>query len=228
MKYFRGLFTYELIIPLNNDQRRLVLFDACRDLDFRLPVYWDIAPSRCRFTIQLFDTLGCEGCHSGIGGFCYFVYIMCKLRFCIYYAFIYSRIQYCIEAYGSCAKESLSKLQIMQNKLLKSLLKWDRRTPTNLVHQRLSILKIDDVYIAKVLSFVNECRSCRVPKMLVNYYKFRETGLNLRNRSSLDIPWARTDLGLSRCDIKGARLWNNHLQTSSQLLYKNNFHKQFR
>ena len=43
----------------------------------------------------------------------------------LYYAFIYSRIQYGIEAYGSCAKETMSKLQIMQNKLLKLLLKWD-------------------------------------------------------------------------------------------------------
>ena len=120
------------------------------------------------------------------------------------YLFSYT-IRY-IEAYGSCAKETLSKLQITQNKLLKLLLKWDRRTPTDLVHQQLSILKIDDVHIAKVLSFVNECRSCRVPEMFVNYYDIRETGLNLRHRSSLDIPWARTDLGLGRSDIKGARL----------------------
>ena len=133
----------------------------------------------------------------------------------LYNASIYSRIQYGIKAYGSCAIESLSKLQIMQNKLLKLLLKWDRRTLADLVHQRISILKIDDVHIAKVVSFVNECRSCRVPEMFVNYYKIRQTGRNLRNRSSLDIPWARTDLGLSRCDIKGARLWNNHHQTTN-------------
>ena len=131
----------------------------------------------------------------------------------LYYAFIYSRIQYGIEAYGSCAKETLSKLQITQNILLKLLLKWDLLTPTVLVHQRLSILKIDDVHIAKVLSFVNKCRSCRVPEMFVNYYKIRETGLNLPNRSSLDIPWARTDKGLSPCDIKVARLLNNYLLT---------------
>ena len=62
--------------------------------------------------------------------------------------------------------------------------------------------------------------------MFVNYYKTRETGLNLRNRSSLDIPWARTDMGLSRCDIKGARLWNQHLQITNQLVYKKSFHKQ--
>ena len=95
----------------------------------------------------------------------------------LYYAFIYSRIQYGIEAYGSCAKETMSKLQIMQNKLLKLLLKWDRRTSTDFVHKALSLLKIDGVHIAKVLSFVNECRSCRVPDMFVNYYKTRETGL---------------------------------------------------
>ena len=62
--------------------------------------------------------------------------------------------------------------------------------------------------------------------MFVNYYEIRETGPNLRNRSSLDIPWARTDMGLSLCDIKGARLWNQDLQTANQLLYKKSFHKQ--
>ena len=114
----------------------------------------------------------------------------------------------------------------MQNKLLKFLLKWDRRAPMYLVHKELSLLKIDYVHIAKVLSFVNECKSCRVPDMFVNCYKIRETGLNLRNRSSFDIPWARTDMGLSRCDIKGVRLWNQYLQTTNQLLYKKSFHKQ--
>ena len=117
-------------------------------------------------------------------------------------------------------------LQIIQNKLLKLLLKWDRRTPTDFVHHRLSILKDSDVHSAKVLSFVNECRARRVPDIFVEYFRTRETGLNLRNRSSLDIPWARTDMGLSRCDVRGARLWNNHLQTVTPLLYKKSFHKQ--
>ena len=93
------------------------------------------------------------------------------------YAFIYSRIHHGIEAYGSCAKDTLLKLQIVQNKLLKLLLKWDRRTPTDVVHQRLSILNSIEIHIVKVLSFVNECRSYTVPEMFVNYYKIREAGL---------------------------------------------------
>ena len=139
----------------------------------------------------------------------------------LYFAFIYSRIQY-----GSCAKETISKLQIIQNKLLKLLLKLDRRTPTDFVHHRLSILKVNDVHGAKILSFVNECRASRVPDIFVEYFRTRETGLNLRNWSSLDIPWARTDIGLSRCDVRGARLWNNHLQAVTPMLYKKSFHKQ--
>ena len=31
----------------------------------------------------------------------------------LYFAFIYSRIQYGIETYGTCAKETLAKVQIM-------------------------------------------------------------------------------------------------------------------
>ena len=55
----------------------------------------------------------------------------------LYFVFIYSRIQYGIETYGTCAKETLAKVQIMQNELLKLLLKWERRTPTDLVHYHL-------------------------------------------------------------------------------------------
>ena len=33
-------------------------------------------------------------------------------------------------------------------------------------------------------------------------------------------------MGLSRGDIKGARVWNQYLQTTNQLLYKKSFHKE--
>ena len=115
--------------------------------------------------------------------------------------------------------DHMQKKQIIQNKLLTLLLKWDRRTPTDFVHQRLSILKVNDVHSAKVISFVNECRASRVPDIFVEYFRTRETGLNLRNQSSLDIPWARTDMGLSRCDVRGAWLLNNYLQTVTPLLH---------
>ena len=86
----------------------------------------------------------------------------------LYFSFIYSRINYGIEVYGSCADEHLSKLQVMQNKLLKLLLKLDYRTSTNLLHFHMSLLKIADIHTVNILSFVNECRAGRNPDIFKN------------------------------------------------------------
>ena len=48
-------------------------------------------------------------------------YVSAKPATKIYYSFAYSRINYGIEFYGSCAKTSLERVQILQNKLLHDL-----------------------------------------------------------------------------------------------------------
>ena len=48
------------------------------------------------------------------------------------------------------------------------MLKWDRRTPTDFVHNMLSILIGNDVNSAKIISFVNECRAIRVMDILLS------------------------------------------------------------
>ena len=58
----------------------------------------------------------------------------------MYFTIIKSRISDGIEVYGPCADEHLSKLQTLQNKLLKHMLKLDRRTFTNQLHPNLSLL----------------------------------------------------------------------------------------
>ena len=53
----------------------------------------------------------------------------------IYFACIHSRIKYGIETYGSASEYKISKLQILQNKLLKLLIKKERRYSTNKLHK---------------------------------------------------------------------------------------------
>ena len=141
----------------------------------------------------------------------------------LYFAFINSRISYGIEVYGHCADEYLSKLQILQNKLLKLMLKLDRRTSTNQLHRNLSLLKVADIHTVSVLCFVNNCRAARCPETFCNYYQVRQTERELRNKDHLDVPWARTDMGLSSCNIKGARLWNENFPAVNTYLYKKMF-----
>ena len=143
----------------------------------------------------------------------------------LYFAFIHSRIKYGIEVFGDCAKESIQKLQTIQNKLLKLLLKFDRRTSTDFLHNHMSLLKVNDIHKVHVLSFVNECRSGRCPNVFVDYFKIREAGYRFRQTDRLHTQMARTDIGQSRCDIKGARLWNLNFNLVNQYLYKKSFRK---
>ena len=64
----------------------------------------------------------------------------------LYYGFIYSKIAYGFEVYGYTSVSNVSKIQTMQNKLLKLKLKLDIRTRTNTVHKMLNMLKIEDIH----------------------------------------------------------------------------------
>ena len=141
----------------------------------------------------------------------------------LYFAFINSRISYGIEVYGHCADEYLSKLQTLQNKLLKLMLKLDRRTSTNILHRNLALLKVADIHTVSVLCFVNNCRGARCSETFCNHYQVLQTERELRNKDRLDVPWARTDMGLSSCNIKGARLWNKNFTAVNPYLYKKCF-----
>ena len=53
----------------------------------------------------------------------------------LYFVFIYSKIKYAIEGYGNCSSTNMNKIQILQNTLMKMLLKLDRWTSTNYLHE---------------------------------------------------------------------------------------------
>ena len=141
----------------------------------------------------------------------------------LYFSFIYSRIYYGIEVYGSCADEQLSKLQVMQNKLLKLLLKLDYRTSTSLLHYNMILLKIADIHTVNILSFVNECRAGRNPDIFKNFFAVREATYDHRHKDRLFVPLTRTELGSSRCAILGAKLWNKYFDEVNQYLFKKSF-----
>ena len=59
-----------------------------------------------------------------------------------------------------------------------------------------------------------------------DYFSVRISDYELRLNDRLDIPHARTDMGLNRCDVIGARLWNKHLELANKYLFKKSFRKQ--
>ena len=84
-----------------------------------------------------------------------------------YYAFIYSKIKNGIRVYGSCSNVNINEVQIIQNELMKYILRLDPKTPTNELHRYMNIL----IYKRNILSFLNEILAGRCPKSFKHYFQ---------------------------------------------------------
>ena len=138
-------------------------------------------------------------------------FINIQLARTIYYACIYSRIQYGIEIYGSASKTQLSRLQTMQNKLLKVLTKQNRLYSTDALHRDLKILKVEHIYQQSVLRFVHNCVIESPIEVFENYFTSRDHvhGHNTRGSHNLVTHRARSQMGQKTTHYTGAKLWNN-------------------
>ena len=142
----------------------------------------------------------------------------------LYFAFIYSRINYGIEIFGNCSQYLLNKLQTIQNKLLKLITQKDMKTSTSGLHKNLHLLQIRDIKYVKTLLFVNNCLSKTTPPPFHNYYMERNISYDIRDRG-LQVNRARTLVGSANLAIYGARLWNELSSDIKEHRFKKNFKK---
>ena len=75
----------------------------------------------------------------------------------LYRAFLYSKMKYGLEVYSNTSSRNIHKLRVMQNKLLKYVMRPDLRTGTNPVQTTIAIMKVEDLHNNNVLTFVNMC-----------------------------------------------------------------------
>ena len=102
----------------------------------------------------------------------------------------------------------MNKIQILQNKLMKMLLKLDRRTSTNHLNKMLNICKVNDIYVCCLLNFVNDVLCGRCPDVFKNYFEFRRNVYDVRRKGQVKIPAARLPFGDKAVRIQGASIWN--------------------
>ena len=121
-------------------------------------------------------------------------------------------MNYGIELYGSASSNTLSKLQVKQNQLLKVLFKKEWRYSTDSLHRESKLLKISDLYELRILTFVRKCLRKETIPMFHNYYQYQRTIHNYETRDDLTIRPMRSNsrLGASRIHTRGASLWNNN------------------
>ncbi len=97
----------------------------------------------------------------------------------MYYAYCFSRISYGIEVYGASSKSYLRKIQVIQNRILKTLYNKDWYTHTNILHKELNLLQIQDIFSLFQLTFVHNHQQGKLPEIFSGYYVTRENIHNI-------------------------------------------------
>ena len=126
----------------------------------------------------------------------------------LYHALIYSKIKHGLEVYGNTSLRKISKLQVIQNKLLEYIIHLDIRTRTGFLHTSPSIMKMEDIHKDNVLNFVNICLMGKCPDIFHQYYKVKTTPHITRQEGNLDISSYRIEHGARSVIVDGAKLWN--------------------
>ena len=107
----------------------------------------------------------------------------------LYYAYIYSKIQYGIEVYGFATSTQLSRIQRLQNKALKILYNRDYLTPTIPLHKELRIPLVKDIYQIALLKFVHKHQTNQLPSIFNNFFTSNHQvhSYNTRQTSNLHV-----------------------------------------
>ena len=121
---------------------------------------------------------------------------------------MYSNISYGVEVCVSCSDTSLDRLQVVQNKLLKLLLRLDPYKSTNLLHSDLNILKVKYLYNTSLLLFMHANLQGDCPAVVKCYFVRRNSSYNKRQTGHLEYRRARLNLGISRVQYRAAEEWN--------------------
>ena len=129
----------------------------------------------------------------------------------IYYAMMFSKIKYAIPIYGITNLDNISKIQVLQNKLLKILTFKNFKYSTNQLHNDFDILEVNDIVNQEILTFVHEYINNRLPSIFDGYFCHRfsiETYINSERKIRFITPRFYTDIGGEAINVKGAQLWN--------------------
>ena len=129
-----------------------------------------------------------------------------------------------IQVYSSCSETHINRLQVIQNKLLKLILKLDRLTATNILHKEISLLKVTHIGDSSVLGFVNKVLCGQCPAIFLSYYKIKRNAYDVRTKGQLVTPQTGIQFGDRAVKVKGCLLWNR----INKNMLKHRFSKSFK
>jgi len=121
-----------------------------------------------------------------------------------------SKIQYGIELYGSANQSLIHKLQVKQNRAIKTLFNLDYLTPTKQLHKDYKILMVSDKYKLSLSKFTYKQQNNLLPEGFEKYFSIIKDNHEhmTRRLTNLKTCKCKTDLGKKSTKYQRATLWN--------------------
>ena len=136
-------------------------------------------------------------------------YITQQTALIFYKAVIQSRFDYCSAIWGNAGKGSLDKLQKLQNRALRSVLKVDWSFSSSDLFRVLKVDNLSDRRDKHVLHMMYTIAHEMTPGEFLKYFAPKEYHYGLRNaRKCFEIPKPRTNFKKRALSYRGIKNWN--------------------
>ena len=134
----------------------------------------------------------------------------------VYYSLMYSHLQYAIICWGNSSKTIKHKLQVKQNRIIKTLCyKFCTKTRLKPLYEQLQVLNIDEIYKLEVAKFMAKVNLNKLPVICCNKLTIFRTLSSIltystRSVSSKSFYEQRTLLVKTNQSLKisGVKIWN--------------------
>lgn len=131
----------------------------------------------------------------------------------LYFALVHPHISYGIELYANTNITYLDKLNVLNNRLLRTLQRKDKRCSVVCLYKEYNTLPISLLYDRQLLLFVHSCihNSEMLPSIFSNYVTDNTTlhDHNTRQKHDLHMTLHSTSFGQRSTSYKGGKAWNS-------------------
>ena len=165
-------------------------------------------------------------------------YVKKETLIMLYYSLVYPHLIYGIEVWGSSMSSNISKIYLMQKKLVRMITKNDIRLtnyaypPSEPLFHELKFLKLKDIHTMFVCKFVYKWTQGQTPTNFDDWFTYtshvhqhntRRSQFNNADSRILYIPFGRTThYGCKKLKFLAPLLWNN---ISAELRLKQSLHQ---
>lgn len=142
---------------------------------------------------------------------CLFNIVHCfprQVLYTIYNSLVKSHLNYLVEIWGSANKTTLKSLQIAQNKIIKTLFRYDFLTPSIKIYSETKIMNLNQLYFNNTCLLIRKILEKKIHSQ-ISFKTKTEAGLRpLRNANNLCLQPARTKFGQKSLEYEGAQFYN--------------------